>query len=105
MVKDMDKSIDFYKDIGLELKQRWNNHYAQVAAPGVVIGLHPAKKTENSTNSISIGFGVDSLSEAEKRLKELSVPYETTEDKTGKIAYFKDPDGTLLYFMESAIDW
>src|SRR5213594_1589604 len=72
MVKDMDKSIDFYKNIGLELKQRWNNHYAQVAAPGVVIGLHPAKETENSTNSISVGFGVDSLTEAEKRLEELS---------------------------------
>jgi catechol 2,3-dioxygenase-like lactoylglutathione lyase family enzyme len=106
MVNDMDKSIDFYTTgLGLELKQRWNNHYAQVAAPGVVIGLHPAKATENPTNSISIGFGVDSLAEAEKRLKELNVHYETAEDKTGKIAHFKDPDGTLLYFMESSIDW
>ncbi len=70
-----------------------------------MIGLHPAKETENSINSISIGFGVDSLAEAEKRLKELGVSYETTEDKTGEIAYFKDPDGTLLYFMESAIEW
>jgi catechol 2,3-dioxygenase-like lactoylglutathione lyase family enzyme len=47
MVKNMDKSIDFYTSLGLELKQRWNNHYAQVAAPGVIIGLHPAKETNN----------------------------------------------------------
>ena len=48
MVKDMDKSIDFYtKGLGLELKQRWNNHYAQVSSPGVVIGLHPAKESNN----------------------------------------------------------
>src|SRR5437016_617215 len=101
MTKDMDKSIDFYtKGLGLELKQRWDNHYAQVSAPGVVIGLHPARETGNASADISIGFGVDSLAEAEKRLKELNVSYETTEDKTGKIAYFKDPDGTTLYFME-----
>jgi len=106
MAKDMDKSIDFYtQGLGLELKQRWDNHYAQVSAPGVVIGLHPAKETDNATTGISIGFGVDSLAEAEKRLRELSVSYETVDDKAGKIAHFKDPDGTLLYFMESTIDW
>src|SRR5438034_8167380 len=57
------KSIDFYKDIGLQLKQRWDNHYAQVEAPGVVIGLHPAKEETNTSTAISIGFGVDSRSE------------------------------------------
>jgi catechol 2,3-dioxygenase-like lactoylglutathione lyase family enzyme len=105
MVQDMDKSIDFYENIGLELKQRWNNHYAQVAAPGVVIGLHPANEPAKTTNSISIGFGVDSLDEVKKRLLELGVAYENAEDKAGKYAHFKDPDGTLLYFMESTIEW
>ncbi|HXL57963.1 MAG TPA: hypothetical protein VN958_16995, partial [Chitinophagaceae bacterium] len=75
------------------------------SSPGVVIGLHPAKESNNETTGISIGFGIDSLAEAEKRLNELGISYETTEDKTGKIAYFKDPDGTLLYFMESTIEW
>src|SRR5690349_2123449 len=105
MVEDMDRSVDFYKNIGLELKQRWNNHYAQVAAPGVVIGLHPAKEAANTSTAISIGFGVDSLDEVKNRLQELGVAYETAEAKEGKYAHFKDPDGTLLYFMESTIEW
>src|SRR5436305_15036198 len=106
MAKDMDKSIDFYtKGLGLQLKQRWDNHYAQVSAPDIVIGFHPAEETGNETTGISIGFGVDSLAEAEKRLEELSVTYETAEDKAGKLAHFKDPNGTLLYFMESTIEW
>jgi len=105
MVQDMDKSIDFYKNIGLELKQRWDNHYAQVEAPGVVIGLHPAKEASTATNSISIGFGVDSLDEVKTRLQQLGIAYETAEDKAGKYAHFSDPDKTLLYFMESTIEW
>ncbi len=106
MVNDIDKSIDFYtRGLGLQLKQRWENHYAQVSAPGVVIGLHPSGKTNNFNKGISIGFGIDSLAEAEKRLKELDVSFENSEDKSGKFASFKDPDGTLLYFMESSMKW
>jgi len=106
MVKDMDRSIDFYKNIGLELKQRWNNHYAQVSAPGVVIGLHPAKESnEAETTAFSIGFGVDSIDDVKNRLQDLGVAYETSEDKAGKYAYFRDLDGILLYFMESTINW
>jgi len=41
MVKDMDASISFYESIGLVIKQRWANHYAQLTAPGITIGLHP----------------------------------------------------------------
>jgi predicted enzyme related to lactoylglutathione lyase len=105
MVKDMDKSINFYKNIGLELKQRWENNYAQVAAPNVVIGLHPAREITNASNGISIGFGVDSIDEVKDHLQKTGIAYETAEDKVGKYAHLKDPDGTLLYFMESTIEW
>ena len=101
----MDKSIDFYKNIGLELKQRWNNHYAQVAAPDVVIGLHPAKEVLNTSGGVSIGFAVDSIDQVKNHFQQIGIAYETAEDKAGKYAHLKDPDGTLLYFMESTIDW
>jgi hypothetical protein len=45
------------------------------------------------------------LVEVEARLKELDVSYENAEDQAGKYAHFRDPDGTLLYFMESTIQW
>jgi len=103
MVKDMDKAIEFYKAIGLELKQRWDNHYAQVAAPGVVIGLHPAKQTGNSSANISIGFGVEKLDDVKTKLDELHVKFDVSDDKAGNILSFYDPDGTPLYFMESKV--
>jgi len=106
MVTDMDRAIDFYKAIGLQLKQRWNNHYAQVSAPGVVIGLHPAEKAGNADSSVSIGFGVENLDEVKNKLKELNVKFDVSGDKAGNFVSFHDPDGTPLYFMQSKIgEW
>ena len=103
MVMDMDKAVEFYKDIGLNLKQHWGNHYAQVEAPGVVIGLHPADKTGNSTTNVSIGFGVEDLAPVKTKLEELKVKYSLSEDKAGYIVSFTDPDGTPLYFMQMKV--
>ena len=50
-VKDMEKSISFYLSLGLTVKNRWGNHYAQLAVPGVVIGLHPTSEKNISGNS------------------------------------------------------
>ena len=106
MVTDMDRAIDFYKSIGLQLKQRWNNHYAQVSAPGVVIGLHPAEKPGNANTSVSIGFGVENLDEVKTKLNELNVKFDLGGDKAGDILSFRDPDGTPLYFMQLRIgEW
>lgn len=103
MVRNMDIAVFFYRNIGLELKQRWNNHYAQVAAPGVVIGLHPAETVSATGGNMSIGFGVDDLAPARKRLEELGIAYTESGDKAGQFLSFTDPDGTPLYFMQSKI--
>ncbi len=107
MVTDMDRSVDFYTTIiGLELKQRWGNHYAMVSAPGITIGLHPASITHTPATGTSIGFGVDNLDEVETHLLQTGITYEKTDDKeAGKLVHLKDPDGTLLYFIKSTIDW
>lgn len=36
-VKDLEKSISFYQSIGLTFKNRWDNHYAQLTAPGIIV--------------------------------------------------------------------
>ncbi len=100
MVTNMNNAIDFYKAIGLQLKKRWEDHYAQMTAPGVVIGLHPASKISNTSSNISIGFGVDTLDEVKTKLNELEIKY-TTNDKAGELISFTDPYGTPLYFMQS----
>lgn len=103
---NLDKSIGFYTGLGLTLKQRWDDHYAIVTAPGISIGLHPANKKTKRSQEISIGFGVDKVIEVEHRLKELGIPFSESEDKSGIFAHFTDPDGTPLYFMESKVgDW
>ena len=102
-VKDMDKSISFYQSIGLTVKKRWGNYYAQLIAHGVVIGLHPTTINNLAGNSgnVSIGFTADKFEDAETLLKELSVPVTQRKEEVGEFLHFTNPDGTALYFIKS----
>jgi catechol 2,3-dioxygenase-like lactoylglutathione lyase family enzyme len=100
MVKNLDESIQFYKSIGLKLKQRWGNHYAMVVTKGITLGLHPSDKKEHSSGTTSIGFMVDSLAEAKKMLEQNLIPIRQDEGKSGNYLHFNDPDGTTFYFVE-----
>jgi catechol 2,3-dioxygenase-like lactoylglutathione lyase family enzyme len=56
MVADMTASIAFYESIGFSLRNRWGNHYAQLTAPGITIGLHPSEEnTAKNSGNIAIG--------------------------------------------------
>ncbi|HVX27224.1 MAG TPA: VOC family protein [Parafilimonas sp.] len=101
-VKDLDKSISFYESIGLTVKNRWGNYYAQLTAPDVVIGLHPsgdANLLGNSGNA-SIGFTVDDLEGAKSLLQKLSIKTTDRQEEGGQFLHFDDPDGTSLYFIK-----
>jgi catechol 2,3-dioxygenase-like lactoylglutathione lyase family enzyme len=101
MVKDMDKSVDFYESLGFKIKNRWGNHYAQMAAPGVTLGLHPAEKTEvKGSGSTSIGFTTDNIEEAKTMLGKQSIKAEPRNEEGGQFLHFTDPDGTQLYFIK-----
>ena len=101
-VKDLDKSISFYESIGLTAINRWGNYYAQLTAPGVVIGLHPSSDTNLKGNSgnASIGFTADDFEEAKSLLQELSIKTTDREEEGGQFIHFNDPDGTALYFIK-----
>lgn len=103
MAHDMDKSIAFYESIGLSLKQRWGNHYAMVEAPGLVIGLHPTIAEYDPKSNVSIGFMVESAEIAKNLLTEKAIDFKWDEGKSGITIHFKDPDNTILYFMQRAI--
>jgi catechol 2,3-dioxygenase-like lactoylglutathione lyase family enzyme len=101
-VKDMDKSISFYESIGLKIKNRWGKHYAQLTAPGIVIGLHPASDINLCGNSgnVSIGFTVDDFEESRSSLQKLAIETKDRQEEGGQFLHFNDPDGTALYLIK-----
>ncbi len=58
----MNKAIEFYQDkLGLQLVNRYGDHYAEIQAPDLLIGLHPTTEKVVQGNNLSIGFGMLSL--------------------------------------------
>ena len=101
-VKDLDSSVPFYESLGFTLKNRWGNHYAQLTAPGITIGLHPttdANSTGNSGN-VSIGFTTEKFDETKAALQQLSIDFTERQENGGQFLHFTDPDGTALYFIK-----
>jgi catechol 2,3-dioxygenase-like lactoylglutathione lyase family enzyme len=101
-VGDIEKSIRFYKSIGFELKEQWGNHYAQLTAQGIVIGLHPTKDASIHIDSgnLSVGFTTDDFEGVKKTLIDLGIELSERSEEGGLFLHFKDPDGTSLYFID-----
>lgn len=101
-VLNLDLSIKFYESIGLRLQKRWDNHYAQMIAPGIIIGLHPTKHNDKAVGSgnTSIGFTCDDFLKTKTALALLPVNVNERNEEGGRFLHFNDPDGTALYFIE-----
>jgi catechol 2,3-dioxygenase-like lactoylglutathione lyase family enzyme len=108
MVPDMEKAVRFYTaTVGLELKARYGNEFAVVAAPGLTIGLHPQPAVPSSNApAMSIGLGVESLETAMQRLSARGVHFigAIREDPPIRVAYFAGPGGEPLYLCEQS-EW
>jgi catechol 2,3-dioxygenase-like lactoylglutathione lyase family enzyme len=100
MVKDMDSAIKFYESIGLTLKNRWEDHYAMMETAGLTIGLHPTSEKKTGSLTVSIGFMIEKLPEAQELLENNKIAFSSASGKSGKYLHFHDPDGTVLYFVE-----
>jgi catechol 2,3-dioxygenase-like lactoylglutathione lyase family enzyme len=101
-VNDLTKSLDFYQAIGFVLKNRWGNHYAQLTAPGIEIGLHPTDSgnmTKGSGN-ISIGISIQDVEDGKSLLLKAGIPYIERSETGGQFIHFNDPDGNALYFIK-----
>lgn len=105
MVCDLDRAVRFYAEtLGLTLKYRSANKWAEFQAPGLDIGLHLADRQEaepGREGRISIGLQVTDLDATVRALTENGVSFERVlEGQARKFAYFADPDHHSLYLYE-----
>jgi catechol 2,3-dioxygenase-like lactoylglutathione lyase family enzyme len=105
MVKDVDKAVSFYEAIGLTVKNRWGNHYVQMVTKDLILGIHPSDEESQGSGNLSIGFVIDSIAEAKALLDKHNIAYESSEDKAGSFINCKDPDGTIVYYMQPKQMW
>jgi catechol 2,3-dioxygenase-like lactoylglutathione lyase family enzyme len=106
IVSDVARSISFYTEtLGLKLKTRYGDNYAEVAVEGLTVALHPPVRGGSSptgSQGLSIGLAVPDLRAAVEELKRSGVSFSrVTEDGFVKLAFFADPDGNPLYLAES----
>lgn len=100
-VKDLSKSVSFYESLRFTIKNRWGDYYAQLTAPGIVVGLHPTNESNwiGNSGNVSIGFTTDNFEEVKTLLKELNISASERQEEGGQFLHFNDPDGTALYFI------
>ena len=102
MVSNMDQAIEFYiGKLELELVNRYGDHYAEIQAPGLMIGLHPLTKKIKKGNNLSIGFGVGRFDETLKDLVAKGIEFKIEEDGWIRLAYFTDNDANELFLAEN----
>jgi catechol 2,3-dioxygenase-like lactoylglutathione lyase family enzyme len=102
MVSDFDRAVRFYTEaLGLPLKFRAGDDWAEVEGPGVTIGLHPAggHAPTGAGGGMSLGLQVPDIDAAMRDLQQRGVKFPNGWRQSGqlKLADFADPDGTPLY--------
>jgi catechol 2,3-dioxygenase-like lactoylglutathione lyase family enzyme len=101
MVSDMDKAVNFYQNtLGLELLNRYGDHYAEIQAPDLLIGLHPRSANTIHGNNLSIGLGVTNFDATLEDLKSHGIEFNIEQDGWIRLAHFNDPDNNQLFLAE-----
>jgi catechol 2,3-dioxygenase-like lactoylglutathione lyase family enzyme len=101
MVSDMNKAVEFYQgSLGLELLNRYGDHYAEIQAPDLLIGLHPSSEKTRTGNNMSIGLGVTNFDAVVKELEGKGIQLKLEEGGWIRLAYFSDQDHNQLFLAE-----
>jgi len=101
MISNMDEAISFYSEtLELDLKNRYGDHYAEIQAADLMIGLHPNSAKTTYGNNMSIGFGVLNFDETIEKLKSKDIQLKIEDDGWIRLAHFTDTDNNQLYLAE-----
>jgi lactoylglutathione lyase len=104
VVRDMERSVAFYRDVlGLKLLIRQDN-WSQLDAGNIILGLHPEGEEVqvSPTNGMSIGIYVDDMDKAvteiRRRFGKISIG--PRREPFGRWALVFDPDGYSVQIIE-----
>jgi lactoylglutathione lyase len=106
VVRDMERSVAFYRDVlGLTLLFKQPN-WSQFDAGNVLIGLHPEGEEVkvSPTSGMSVGIYVDDVtrSAAEVKRRGGHIAIEPRPEPFGRWALAQDPDGYGIQLIELA---
>jgi len=104
VVKDMKRSVAFYRDVlGLKLEFE-SPHWSQLNAGAIKIGLHPEGKDVkvSPTTGLNFGFYVPDVQKAAAELKASGAKMimEPRKENFGWLAIVADPDGYPIQLGE-----
>ena len=110
-VSDLDRAVNFYTNtLGFTTLYRAGPHFAMLDLNGFKLGLHPPEKNTpalGAPGSIQIGLDVAvPIQQAVEELSQRGVTFDirngsaVVDDGAVKLAFFKDPDGHVLYLCE-----
>jgi predicted enzyme related to lactoylglutathione lyase len=108
-VSDMDKAIQFYTEtLGLPLKIRFDNYWAEVDAGPITIGLHPTEdgKKPKQGGGGTISFRVADIESFVEEIKKKGANVGKIQTpERGKFAMISDPDGNMIHVVEFSEEW
>jgi catechol 2,3-dioxygenase-like lactoylglutathione lyase family enzyme len=102
IVKDMDKSIEFYRDkMGMKVLDRTDKWTELSFSDQLALALHKVDD-EKSFHPAGIGFQVDDCEEATKHYESLGVKIDNRCEHRGNIilTQFGDPDGNVIWLSQ-----
>ncbi|MHC4579517.1 MAG: VOC family protein [Planctomycetota bacterium] len=107
MVSDFERAVRFYTEtLGLELRFRSGDEWAEVTTQGLTVGLHKAGTQgprPGAEGALSIGLQVAEIAAAMERLQERGIRFgQVVEDGPVKLAFLGDPDGNPLYLCQTS---
>jgi predicted enzyme related to lactoylglutathione lyase len=105
IVKDMDRSLAFYRDVvGLKVEMQ-SPYWSSLSAGNISLGLHPeSNHTKVATDSgCTFGFEVTDIQDTVKNLKAQGVTMqsEPKHESFGWLATFADPDGYAVQLAQT----
>jgi lactoylglutathione lyase len=106
VVKDMERSVAFYRDVvGLKILFKQDN-WSQFEAGNIIVGLHPEGEQVkvSPTTGMSLGIYVDDIMRATSELKRRGgrLAIEPRTEPFGRWALLHDPDGYNIQIIEMA---